>query len=479
MGTPRSRRLAGALVVAAALIVSSCSGGSDEGDASASGQAALGQAAAGDVASDNATSVATASLLSVAFDVTDRFGGVGGYAATVAALDRGYTLRQIVDAHRDLDRGGHVVADGEQIPPAGPPQKLLGPAPADDGVKAEGEGDPTRRQSSSEDGEREEYVEFVGQTLGEMWVRIEGRVKWDLPPEQVDRMVDDMVERSRIDAQFDALFADDPDDFAELEALDESEAWATALTLLLVGQGYSLEDALEAGLLGTFEARGPCPVIPGASPETSLRLDWCRDPELDAPTTAAESVGTPVEQVPPPSSGLVDSGLTEWSGEMTPKPGSLTSVTVGDSTVTRDYPVTYPEGFAEVTRLSGTDDFTISIDVTVASAKDYALSGEALQELLDADVIDSFYPNFCETSTNTTFNGVGTFEGNTAASSYFIVFRGEQQRIEVRDCELEDLDPYEDVRESEVWVEVTADGLRVDFSPYEVVFAGPVAPLGG
>lgn len=479
------------LLMAAMVMLASCGGDSAEDGASPVSEQIAGSAeagTAGEGGSGSVSSVSYGSVFRVAFDVTDRFGGVDGYAAVVTALDRGYTLDQVLSGSADLGRDGWIAIGGEQIPPQGSPRRLLGPVPeVDEGL--DGEGEPMRRQSSSlkqddERQDRDEYVGFIGDTLDEIHARTLGRVRYDMSGEEVDRMVDDILERSRIDAEFDALFADDPDEMDELEDLEESEVWATTLTLLLVGQGYSLEDALQAGLLGTFEARGPCLLIPGASRQTALRMAGCEEVELeDAPSDDEPGDSAPeeteAEDVESPASGLVDSGKTVWSGEMTPRPDARTSVTVGDVTVTREYPVTYPEGFVEITRMPGTDDFTISIDTTVESATDYALSGDALEALLAADVIDSFYPNFCETSTNSTFEGTGTFEGDTSRSSYFIVFRGRQQRIEVRACELEDLDPYEDVGEGEYWVEVTADGLSLSYGSYEVLLPGPAAPLAG
>lgn len=474
----------GLVLLVAVAVLASCGGDAGDGEASSPDQAvAVAEGGTGDAGAASESSLSYGSVFRVAFDVTDRFGGPGGYAATATALDRGYTLRQLVDSHADLDRDGWIVVDGEERAPDGSPQKLLGPAPEADESESDGEGDPMLQTPSlKQQTEREEYVEFVGETLGEMWVRIEGRAKWGVSGEEVDRFVDDAIERSRIDAEFDALFAAEPD---EMDQLHESEVLPTAFTLMLVGQGYSLEDALEAALLGSFEVRGRCLLIPGAARATALRMDGCELVDIDdsaagdEPDESADTAAQGADEQIQSPGGLVDSGKTTWNGDMTPKPDSLASVTVGDNTVTREYPVTYPEGFAEITRLPGTDDFTISIDVTVDSAKDYALSGKALEELLAAGTIDGFHPNFCETSTNTTFNGVGTFDGDTSADRYFIVFRGEQQTIEVRNCELEALDPYENVRESEVWVEVSADGLRVDFSPYEVVFDGPAALLAG
>lgn len=194
------------------------------------------------------------------------------------------------------------------------------------------------------------------------------------------------------------------------------------------------------------------------------------EPTVERPTVDAN---------PTVAGAIVDSGTTSWSGVMDPKPNAITSVSVGDATSQEELPVTYPAGFVEIERVPGTDEFSIEVDVVIESAKDYALSSEALQELLDADVIDGFEPNICLTTNNHTFTGDGTFEGDTSRSSYFIVFRGEDRWVENRDCRLEDLEPYRDVRPSEVWVEVTAEGLRVGYQSYEVVLPGPAAPLAG
>ena len=120
---------------------------------------------------------------------------------------------------------------------------------------------------------------FVGENLDEVWARIQGRMSWDLPGEKVDEIIDAAIEDRQLDAEFDALFADDPDELGfldELESLGESEAFAASLTLGLVGNDYSVEDALSAALLGTFETLEGCFIVPGAFPVTANRLARCR-----------------------------------------------------------------------------------------------------------------------------------------------------------------------------------------------------------
>ncbi len=309
-------------LVCALLGVSACGG-----DGSADGSAALEDSAtspevetseqdrtSGDAENLDpvATKITVGSVVSTAFGVTDRLGGEGAFAAIVIALDRGYSLPQVLDASEGLDAEAWITVDGTRVQPNRSPLGLVGPAPSVD-EETLGAGQPLgfRRAQPQRSSEQDEYVAFVGETLGEMWARIQLRARWDLPGEKVDEIVDGVLERQRIDAEFDALFAEDPD---ELESLAESEAFAVALTMLLVGQGYSLEDALVAALSGTFDADGVCLFIPGAVPATVLRMEGCppavnETAATTGDTTEDEPVGLCDGDFAPPYSGVPIEGI--------------------------------------------------------------------------------------------------------------------------------------------------------------------------
>ena len=260
-------------------------------------------------------------------------------------------------------------------------------------------------------------------------------------------------------------------------------AWigvAVFATGLVVTQLASLADRyrlVEIGLaVSWFSAASTAGTFFGRRPGIEKARRARQQARTLAPVAgAAMAVGLIALLLGPPVATAQAQSATDqtvWEGPMEPEPDARTSVTIGDNSVTRDYPVTYPGAFVKITRSPGSDDFTIEVDVTINSAKDYALSTEALTALLAADVIDSFYPNFCETSNNHTFNGVGTWEADNAQ---WIVFEGQERHIETRACELEDLDPYEfDKRDSSLWVQATDLGLYVNYRGHQVTLAGPL-----
>lgn len=260
--------------------------------------------------------VSIESILAVAFAITDRLGGEPGFVAVVAALDRGYTLDQLLSASRDLGPDGWIAADDDgRLEPADSPLGLLGPAPV---VEEESLGlsQPAGfRSAAAQQSDEEQYVAFVGETLEEIWARVEGRVKWGLPGEQVDQIVDDVLARRQIDLEFDALFekteqGEDP--------VDDNSAVPVALTLALVSQGYPTDEAIAAALLGTWEGRDHCVVIPGVEPTTALRIQACTA-AFDATSDTA-----PTAQDPAPA---LESADGAWIGT-----GSASSATDSRST---------------------------------------------------------------------------------------------------------------------------------------------------
>ncbi len=202
--------------------------------------------------------------------------------------------------------------------------------------------------------------------------------------------------------------------------------------------------------------------------------------ESDASGAASSPSPSPtVATEVPVRAGLVDSGRTTWLDTIGPIPDAPQTVTLVDPPdEVRVFPYVLGDALVEITRTSGTNDFAITIEATRESAKKYALSSEALQALLDADVIDTFEPNYCRTLTNVTFVGTGTFQDTTPNDRYVIIFEGVHDSVELRECELEDLEPFESSRESSLWVDVTDAGLELHFNEYKGTLPGAAVPLG-
>ncbi len=247
--------------------------------------------------------VTASSVYDAAFGLAERLGGEAAFIAAVLSLDRGYSIVQLVDGASELTADGWIGDEGRRTDPDGAPLGLVGPTPTEEALGALlvvatiG----VHLAAPSDD----QYVADLGETLGEAWVRMEGRIKWGLSGQEADRIVDEVLAESaanrRVAAELDALFA--PGNLAP------AESQAVVITMALVGQGYSLEQALQAVVLGDVAQYAHCVFIPDAEPVTSIRTEGCEglfddtagiDPEL---LGADEPVG--------------DDGPTTWIADLT------------------------------------------------------------------------------------------------------------------------------------------------------------------
>ncbi len=290
---PSRRTIRTALVAVCAVLASSCGGSGD-----------LSTPAGGDTILET---VAVSAIYDAASGLTERMGGKPAFIAAVLSLDRGYSIVQLVEGASELTPDGWIGDENRQLDPDGAPLGIVGPAPTEEALRA------LLRVAAigvhvAAPSEGDQYVAFLAETLAEIWIRVEGRTKWGLPGEEVDQIVDGVLaesaENRRIEAEFDALFAPDPADDLTL-----TEERAVIVTMALVGQGYSLEQALQAIVLGDVNQWGHCLLIPGAEPVTPIRTHGCEALVDDFAGIEPASLGS--------DEPAVDDGPTTWVADLT------------------------------------------------------------------------------------------------------------------------------------------------------------------
>lgn len=282
-----TRRGAVVAVLALFLIATACSGSDDT-------------TSSGAPPSGAATEVTTETVASAAWTIVDLGGDVEGFSRTVLALDRGYSVSQIV-AHPAAFSGTvpDIVVNGEE--PEGEPLGLLVVPEGAGGGDEEGAMGRVRLAALAQrlDEASQMQVEFSRMLLAELYIEAQ-------------------IAASRGPAPLAESAPPEPD-FHRFEEVDSSAQGAAivAAVLALSARGYSLDQivvALAAGDVRPDPGGDSCWYIPGemvADPNDDLLAEGCTPiatleaevdrafpADRDAPTSSSTSTSlTPSDEV--------------------------------------------------------------------------------------------------------------------------------------------------------------------------------------
>jgi hypothetical protein len=336
--------------------------------------------------------------------LVDRHGPDEAFARVVVSIDLGYSLDQVLAA-ADIDAAGSIAG----VEPAGAPLGLVVAEPAGFAPAA-----------ATREAKRRGW-----DSLDLLLSDVHGRA--------AALAADDLVAEWR--AEQAALEAAEVER-ARQEAIEFESIRMTAYVMMLLGRGYTLEQAVEGLYFGELENDDGlgCVRLPSVPAGTPIGSVDCEPIEGAIDTTASSTPDTsePVETSAP----SVDAGepeRTEWAG----------SVEYADDTV----PFEFIDSSVTITRTPGTDDFAISAFLEYRT--------------LPAD---------CSFDWRKTYEGTGVLAGDR------IVFDGTATVVNSSTC----ADPrlVDSTTQERAFVDVTPSGLQGLVIDGDFFLEGTATPTG-